>query len=258
MTADPSQHDTGAGPAAPQTGEEEAATGIEAGADLTAYDETQIRQIIAALQDENEKLRAVQEAERDQALRARAELENFRRRTEREKADTAKFAITKFAADIVGVADNFERAIKSVPEGATADNPTLKALLEGVVMTEREFLVALERHGVKRVTPFEEPFNPHLHQAVMEVEHPTVPAGTCVQVFQHGYTIEERILRPAMVAVSRGGPKAPKPADVAPDAAPNVAPDAPAPSQASPEAPGQPAQPNGNGGDGQGPSGSAA
>ncbi len=167
----------------------------------------QLKQIIAALQEENDKLRAHQEAEKDQVLRVRAEMENMRKRGEREKLDTAKYAISKFAGDVVGVADNFERALKSVPEDALVDNPTLKALQEGVAMTEREFLKVLEKHGVRRIDPTGETFNPHQHQAVMEQENAEVATGTVLQVFQSGYIIEDRVLRPAMVVVSRGGQK---------------------------------------------------
>ncbi len=149
----------------------------------------------------------------DRLLRANAELQNLHKRLEREREETAKYAISKFAKDTVSVADNFERAISAVPEDAVEDNPMLKGLLDGVMMTEREFLNALERHGVKRIFPTGEPFDPHLHQAVMEQEDATVPSGTVLQVLQSGYVIGERSLRPAMVAVSRGGPKVAKAKD---------------------------------------------
>ncbi len=149
----------------------------------------------------------------DRLLRAHADLDNLRKRMEREKEETAKYAITRFAQAVVGVADNFERAIGSVPAAAVAEGGPLKALLDGVSMTEREFLNVLERHGVKRISPQGEPFNPHHHQAVMEAQDPSVPAGTVTQVFQSGYMIEERCLRPAMVVVAKGGPKPGKPAD---------------------------------------------
>src|SRR5262249_59158207 len=130
------------------------------------------------------------------------------KRTEREKEEIAKYAVTRLARDIVSVGDNFQRAIDAVPAGAAEQDPALKSFLEGVTMTERELLNVLERHGIKRIQPINEPFNPHLHQAVMEIQRTDVPAGIAVQVFQPGYTIEDRVLRPAMVAVSKGGPKA--------------------------------------------------
>jgi molecular chaperone GrpE len=143
----------------------------------------------------------------DRLLRAHAEMDNMRKRAEKERSETAKYAISKFAQDIVTVADNFERAVAAVPPGAAEQDVALKSLVDGVSMTEREFLNVLERHGVRRIEPRGELFNPHLHQAVIEQHNADVPAGTVLQVFQVGYEIEERVLRPAMVAVAKGGPK---------------------------------------------------
>ncbi len=143
----------------------------------------------------------------DRLLRAHAEMDNLRKRVEREKVDDRKYAITKFAVDIVGIADNFQRAVAAVPPGASDHEGPLKSMVEGVVMTERAFLQVLERHGVRRIDPMGEPFNPNMHQAVMEQENPEVPAGTVMQVFQPGYMIEDRVLRPAMVVVAKGGVK---------------------------------------------------
>jgi molecular chaperone GrpE len=156
--------------------------------------------VIAALRAEAAELK-------DKLLRAHAEVENIRKRSEREKEDTAKYAVSRFARDIVNVGDNFQRAIDAVPAGAAEQDTALKSFLEGVTMTERELLNVLERYGIKRVQPINEPFNPHLHQAVMEIQRTDVAAGTVVQVFQAGFTIEDRMLRPAMVAVAKGGPK---------------------------------------------------
>ena len=149
----------------------------------------------------------------DRLLRAHAEIDNIRKRADREKTDTAKYAISKFARDIVGVSDNFQRAIAAVPPGAADRDPALKSLVEGVSMSEREFLQVLERHGVKRIDPTGEIFNPHLHQAVMEQPNPELPSGTVLQVLQPGYSIEDRVLRPAMVVVAKGGAKPVKPAE---------------------------------------------
>jgi molecular chaperone GrpE len=148
---------------------------------------------------------------KDKLLRAHAEVENIRKRSEREREETAKYAITRFARDIVNVGDNFQRAIDAVPAGAAEQDAALKSFLEGVTMTERELLNVLERFGIKRVQPVNEPFNPHLHQAVMELQRTDVAPGTVVQVFQAGFTIEDRVLRPAMVAVAKGGPKPAQP-----------------------------------------------
>jgi molecular chaperone GrpE len=169
-----------------------------------------LQEVVAALQAEVNDLRnkqAESEDLRDKWLRAHAEMENLRKRAEREREDAAKYAITKLARDIVSVGDNFQRAIDAVPPGAAERDQTLKSFLEGVTMTERELLNVLDRHGIKRVQPMNEPFNPHLHQAVAQVPRPDVPTGTIVEVYQAGYMIEDRVLRPAMVGVAQGGPK---------------------------------------------------
>ncbi len=149
----------------------------------------------------------------DRLLRTHAEMDNIRKRTERDKADTVKYAITKFAGDIVTVGDNFQRAISAVPAGAADADPALKSLVEGVTLTEREFFGVLDRHGVTRLDPKGQPFDPNFHQAVMEQPNAEVPSGTVLQVFQAGYVIEDRILRPAMVVVSTGGSKPVKPVE---------------------------------------------
>ena len=158
---------------------------------------------------------------KDRLLRAHAEVENIRKRSEREKEETAKYAITRLARDIVGVGDNFQRAIDAVPPDAVERDPALKSFLEGVTLTERELLNVLERYGIRQIDPKDEPFNPHMHQAVMEMQRTDVPAGTVVQVFQAGYVIEDRVLRPAMVAVAKGGPK-PAPAAEGQSGAPDA------------------------------------
>jgi len=168
---------------------------------------------------ELETVRAENADLKDRLLRAHAEMDNVRKRLEREKADAQKYAISKFARDVVTVGDNFQRAITAVPAHAVEQTPALKSFLEGVTMTERELVNALERHGIKRIDPMGEAFNPHMHQAVMEAESAEVPAGTVVQVFQPGYTIEDRVLRPAMVVVAKGGAKSARPAESPPQAA---------------------------------------
>jgi molecular chaperone GrpE len=169
-----------------------------------------MRAIIEALQADVDKKSAELAAKQDAFLRAAAETENVRRRLEREKEETAKYAITRFAKDILSVGDNFQRAIDAVPKNAVETDPALKTFLDGVVLAEREFRAALERHGVKSIDPAGQPFNPHQHQAVMEQENANVPSGTVLQVFQTGYMIDDRCLRPAMVVVSKGGPKVAK------------------------------------------------
>lgn len=145
---------------------------------------------------------------KDKLLRTLADMENLRRRTEREVADARVYGISSFARDILGVADNFRRALDAVgPElHATAD-AGIKALLEGVELTERELLKSLEKNGIRKIEPLGEKFDPNIHQAMYEVPDASVPAGSVVQVVQPGYLIGERVLRPAMVGVSKGGPK---------------------------------------------------
>ncbi len=141
---------------------------------------------------------------RDKHLRALAEIENVRRRGEKEKADALKYAATNFAKDILGVADNLRRAIEAVPEEAAESDGAIKTLIEGVEMTERELLSIFERHGIKRIEADGAKFDHNLHQAMMEVPDSGQPAGTVVQVLQSGYTIHDRLLRPAMVGVAKG------------------------------------------------------
>lgn len=151
-----------------------------------------------ALQAENSELK-------DKNLRLVAEMENLRRRTERDKNEFSKYAISEFARDIVGVGDNIRRAIEAVPKDAAASDPAVRSLVEGVEVTERELLKVLERYQVTRFDPLGEPFNPHLHDAMTKVEVPNVPAETVVQVIHAGYMIGERVLRPAAVIVAKGG-----------------------------------------------------
>lgn len=169
-----------------------------------------------------EQLKAENADLKDRLLRAHAEMDNIRKRTEREKSEAHKYAVTRLAKDIVTVGDNFQRAIESVPAEAIEQAPALKSFVEGVTMTERELLNALERHGIKRIDPKGQPFNPHQHQAVMEQPNPDVPSGTVTQVFQFGYMIEDRVLRPAMVVVAKGGFKPVKPVET-PAAPPGAA-----------------------------------
>ena len=153
---------------------------------------------------------------RDRLLRTLAEMENLRKRTEREVVDSRLYGVSSFARDMLGVADNMRRALDALPPEARASaDAGMKALIEGVELTERELLKALEKNGVRQFTPQGEKFDPNVHQAMFEVPDPTVPAGSIVQVVQPGYMIGERVLRPALVGVSKGGPK------VAPNASSN-------------------------------------
>jgi molecular chaperone GrpE len=147
---------------------------------------------------------------KDRLLRTLADMDNMRKRTEREVADARVYGISNFARDILGVADNMHRAMAALDDElrAKADEPT-KVLLEGVELTERELMNVLEKHGVKRIEPLGQKFDPNRHQAMYEIEDASVSAGTVIQVMQAGYLIGDRMLRPALVAVAKGGGKAP-------------------------------------------------
>lgn len=158
---------------------------------------------------------------KDRLLRALAEMENLRRRTEREVADARHYGIASFARDILGVADNMQRAMQALDaELREKADSTVQALLDGVELTERELLKVLEKHGIKKIEPLGEKFDPHLHQAMYEVPDASAPAGSVVQVVQPGYVIADRVLRPALVAIAKGGPKV-APETVANDNAPD-------------------------------------
>ncbi len=147
---------------------------------------------------------------KDKLLRSLAEMENLRKRTERQVADARDYGIASFARDILAVADNMGRARGALDAELRekADAGT-KALLDGVELTERELLKVLEKHGVRKFDPLGEKFDPNLHQAMFEMPDPSRPAGTVAQVVQPGYMIGERMLRPALVGVAKGAPKAP-------------------------------------------------
>jgi molecular chaperone GrpE len=148
--------------------------------------------------------------QKDRLLRALAETENVRRRAQREREDTSKFAVAGFAKDLLSAADNLRRALDSLPEAEVRDERT-RSLLTGVAATERELLGVFERHGVKRIDPKGERFDHNLHQAIFEADRADQPSGTVIEVLQPGYVLHERLLRPAMVGVAKGGPKPAEP-----------------------------------------------
>ena len=159
-------------------------------------------EVVVKLIKENDELK-------DRVLRAAADMENLRRRTARELQDARAYAVANFARDMLSVSDNLRRALEAIPEEAkAAGDAGFRALIDGVEITERAMLSTLERHGVKKLAPEGEKYDPNFHQAMFEVPNPDVPANTVVQVVQPGYSIGERVLRPAMVGVAKGGPKA--------------------------------------------------
>jgi molecular chaperone GrpE len=162
-------------------------------------------------------LRAENSDLRDKFLRLAAEMDNLRRRTEREVKDAKSYSVSGFARDMLSVSDNLRRALEALPEelksGADAG---INSLIEGVEMTERSMLSAMERHGIKKMDAEGQKFDPNFHQAMFEIPNTAVPNNTVVQVVQAGYIIGERVLRPAMVGVAKGGPKAEAAAAVEP------------------------------------------
>ncbi|ODT80875.1 MAG: nucleotide exchange factor GrpE [Pelagibacterium sp. SCN 64-44] len=160
--------------------------------------------------DPVEALRAENADLRDRLLRAVAEMENLRKRTERDVADTRSYAISGFARDMLSATDALQRALVMLPpEARESDDPTVKSLMEGIEMTEREMQRLLAKHGVTPIEAEGQKFDPHKHQAMFEVPDPSKPEGTVVQVVQAGFAIGERVLRPAMVGVAKGGPANP-------------------------------------------------
>ena len=171
---------------------------------------------LVKLAKENEELK-------DRSLRLAADMENLRRRTARDVHDARTYAIANFARDMLSVSDDLKRALEAIPAEAKASGDGgFKALIDGVEMTERSMLAALERHGVKKLQPEGEKFDPNFHQAMFEVPNPDVPSGTVIQVVQTGYVIGDRVLRPALVGVSKGGPKAAAPESAAEPGGPGI------------------------------------
>jgi molecular chaperone GrpE len=147
---------------------------------------------------------------KDKLLRTLAEMENLRKRTEREVADARLYGVANFARDVLAVADNMHRTLEAIGPELRSD-PNVSAMVEGVELTERELLKVLQKNGVKKFSPEGERFDPNLHQAMYEIPDSTLPPGSVAQVIQAGYMIGERVLRPAMVAVTKAQPKSPPP-----------------------------------------------
>lgn len=163
----------------------------------------------AADQSPEEKIAAL-EAEvaqlKNEYLRALADVQNAKRMAQKQIEDNSKYAMSNFAKELLPVADNLSRALMAAPAGARDSNAELNTLAVGVEMTEKELQNALGKYGIRRIDSLNQPFNPHHHQAMQEVDRPDVPAGTVIMVYQDGYLISDRLLRPAMVVVSKGGP----------------------------------------------------
>jgi len=181
----------------------------------TGADETPPNTSLGGAEGELESLRTEVASLRDQMLRVAADAENTRRRTEREANDARAFAIQKFARDLLGVADNLQRAMLHAP--TDAGDPLVKNLAIGLAMTEKELMGAFERNGLKKIEPLQgAKFDPHQHQAVQEQPSDDVAAGGVVQVIQPGYELFGRLVRPAMVVVAARGSAGPEAAEAAP------------------------------------------
>lgn len=161
-------------------------------------EETMVSEII-----EEEDPQAEVKALKDQLLRTMAEFENYRKRAEREREEMAKFAITGFGRDLLTVSDNLRRALESAPLDHEKPEELLKTLVEGVEITEKELLTTFKKHGIEKIEPLGQPFDHHLHQAMFEQEDPDQPKGTVVHVMQPGYSLNGRLLRPALVGVAK-------------------------------------------------------
>ena len=146
---------------------------------------------------------------KNDTLYAKAEVENVRRRLEQQAEDRGRYAVTQFAKDVLNVADNLRRALDAVPVTAREGNDIANTLTTGVEMTERDLLNTFERYGIRVIPAMGSRFDPNFHQAMMEMEDTTQPEGTVIMIMQTGYVLQDRLLRPALVAVSKGGPKIP-------------------------------------------------
>ncbi len=190
--------------------EEDAELAAAAELESEAEPETEAEAEAETPADPTAVLQAEVAALRDQLLRALAETENLRRRSQREREDALKYAAVPFMRDLIGVVDNLRRAMDSVlPEALEADEH-LKTLMAGLEMTEKELATVFARHHIVKIEPLGERLDPHSHEAMFEVPDPESPSGTVVQVVQAGYRLHDRLLRPAQVGVAKGGP-APEP-----------------------------------------------
>lgn len=205
----------------PEAEESEAETEIEAEAPEAPAEETEpVPEEAAAEEAPEEAAPAAQSVQtyeelqaevadlRDKLLRALAETENVRRRAARDRQDAAKYGIAGFAREMLSVADNLRRALEHVDTGVRNENEAIESLASGVEMTERAMLAALERFGVKPIEALGTKFDHNLHEAMFEIEDPSQPTGTVVQELEKGYVLEDRLLRPSRVGVSKGGPAA--------------------------------------------------
>ena len=182
---------------------------------------------------------------KDQLLRALAETENLRRRSQREREDVVKYAAAPLIKDLVGVVDNLRRAMNSVSSEALEADEHLKTLMTGLEMTEKELNAVFEKHHIVRIEPLGERLDPHYHEAMYEIPDPEAASGTVLQVLQPGYRLHGRLLRPAQVGVAAGGPAPGPEAEDAETGDSGPAPEPPAEPPAEPDGDPEPAGGNG-------------
>ena len=188
--------------------EDEAAVEPSAEAGSEPAETAAVEQDVEQEDDALARLEAEVTSYKDQLLRALAELENHRRRSQREREDAVKYAAAPLIRDLIGVADNLARALDSVPAGASETNEPLKGLLDGVEMIRRALNTVFDRHHIVKIDPLGAPFDPHFHEAMFEIPDPEAAAGTVLQVLQAGYRLRDRLLRPAQVGIAKGAPAA--------------------------------------------------
>lgn len=150
---------------------------------------------------------------KDKLLRTLADMENLRRRSQKDREDALKYSSANFARDMLSVADNLRRAIDSIPEDGDPDGAALVGFIEGISLTEKELLSTLERHGIRKIDPMGEKFDPQFHEAMFEIPSAEAENGTVLQVVEVGYVIHDRLLRPAKVGIAKAGPAASGPGD---------------------------------------------
>ncbi|MFO1127603.1 MAG: nucleotide exchange factor GrpE [Rhodospirillales bacterium] len=166
-------------------------------------------EVVLPAEERVAELEAEVERLKDERLRALADAENTRRRAQRDRQEASQYAISGLARDLLSVSDNLQRALASIDPAGRAVDPALDTLASGIEMTQRELLAVLERYGVKPIEAEGKPFDPHVHEAMFEINDPSVAHGTVLQVLERGYLLHDRTLRPARVAIARGGPKRP-------------------------------------------------
>lgn len=190
---------------------EERAAAADAAADMAA-ELAELEAEDAPGEDVEIEIDAAAEAEaeiaalKDKLLRTLADMENLRRRSQKDREDALKYASANFARDMLSVADNLRRAIESIPEDGDPDGAALVGFIEGIALTEKGLLSTLERHGIKTIDPMGEKFDPQFHEAMFEIPMQDSQNGTIMQVVEVGYVIHDRLLRPAKVGIAKGGP----------------------------------------------------